>query len=224
MAIPDCRHIVEQLADQFPEEFRNAHSGNAHTHDFIKRVAWVLHSTVNPAFGLLGQRGNANDLAEDAILFVGDDQGKGGRTTDGRPQSGFDVIGGAGGPNPQPAWQDISGPGVVVWVQPQPVDGASPVPTPTPTPTPQPPPVNTQPIVDAINALAIATAAMAERLARVEQALGPVAENAQSAAIDAKEVNAARHAGWPKLDPGTVEFPVYKGSVFGAGITLRPQS
>ena len=53
MSIPNCLHIVTDLRDRFPDEWRNAHTGNARTEDFIRRLAWVLHSTVDARFGLL---------------------------------------------------------------------------------------------------------------------------------------------------------------------------
>lgn len=223
MAIPNCKHLVEQLRDQHPDEWKAAHSGGTRTHDFIRRVAWVLHSTVDRRFGLLGQRGNPDDLSEDAVLFLGDDQGKGGRTPDGQPQSGFDVIGAAGSPNATPTWNDISGPGIAAWVQPMPVPGSSPAPVPVePTPTPPAAPVPA-PVLEAIAALGDILGDIHHRLTALETATGEAKRAAQSAEHDARELNAARLAG--EFTPPPVAFPAYSGRVPVLGtVTLTPKS
>jgi len=132
MAVPNALHVVSELARQFPQEWRDAHNpsgGGPHTEAFIKRLAWVLHSTVDPRFGLNGKRGNPNDLSDDALNYKG--EGPGHDPTNGNaPVTVIDCIGGAGGPNPTPSWQvfdTLPGPGA--WVQPQAVGIAPPPPT-----------------------------------------------------------------------------------------------
>jgi hypothetical protein len=123
MSIPNCQHVVADLAATFPDEWRKAHNpsgGGPETEAFIRRLGWVLHATVDPRFGLNGKRGNPNDLSDDAINWIG--SGPGHDPLTGRPVTVIDVIGGAGGPNPTPQWtvfSDLPGPGA--WVKPQPV-------------------------------------------------------------------------------------------------------
>lgn len=127
MSVPNCQHVVADLAAKFPDEWRKAHNpsgGGPETEAFIRRLAWVLHSTVDARFGLNGKRGNPNDLSDDALNFKG--EGPGHDPTDGdRPVTVIDCIGGAGGPNPTPVWQvfdTLPGPGA--WVKPEPVGDA----------------------------------------------------------------------------------------------------
>jgi hypothetical protein len=133
MGIPNCQHVVADLAAKFPEEWRKAHNpsgGGPETEAFIRRLAWVLHSTVDARFGLNGKRGNPNDLSDDAINWIGD--GPGHDPLTGRPVTVIDVIGGAGGPNPTPQWtvfDTLPGPGA--WVKPEPVGEAPPSTPPT---------------------------------------------------------------------------------------------
>lgn len=131
MAIPNCQHIVADLAARFPDEWRKAHNpsgGGPETEAFIRRLAWVIHSTIDPRCGLNGKRGNPNDLSDDALNFKG--EGPGHDPTDGnRPVTVVDCIGGAGGPNPTPVWQvfdTLPGPGA--WVKPEPVGEVVPPP------------------------------------------------------------------------------------------------
>ena len=144
---PNCRQVVEALAHDFPDEFRDCHQPDlgARAWAFIRRVAYVLHTTVDQRFGLNGKRGNVRDPSMDAISFRNPASPAGGVEV-------YDVVGGAGGANPQPAWIDVTqataNAGTIgAFIQPEPVSGATPVkptptptPTPVPTPTPQPPP------------------------------------------------------------------------------------
>lgn len=70
-------------------------------------------------FGLNGKRGNPNDISDDAINFVG--EGPGHDPLTGQPVTVFDVIRGAGGPNPEPSWDRIDQAGPGAWVKPVPV-------------------------------------------------------------------------------------------------------
>lgn len=144
MSIPNHQNIVSELAAQYPDEWRAAHTGGPQTEAFIRRLAWVLHQR-DPRFGLNGKRGNYDDISDDVVNYIGEGPGHDPRT--GQPVTVIDVIVAAGGPNPQPAWNAINQPGPGGWVQPQPVDGEPvPQPTPTPTPTPSPVPIDLSPL------------------------------------------------------------------------------
>lgn len=121
MNVPNGQSVVERLRDQFPDEWKNAHTGNAHTEDFVKRLAWVLHTEVDARFGLCGQYGDPNRIADDVVLWLGD--GAGTDKLTGKPQHGYDFIVDAGGANPRPAWNLLNGGGVAAWVKPSPVAG-----------------------------------------------------------------------------------------------------
>lgn len=224
MAIPNCKHVVEQLAAQYPDEWKAAHTGGARTEDFIRRLAWVLHSTVDAGFGLLGQYGDPNRIADDAIMYLG--EGPGVDKGTGRPQSGFDVIGGAGGPSPTPTWNDISGPGAAIWVQPAPVgsgSGGGGAPPPT---SPQP---TAQDLLNAINALAATIDAVRAKQAemasylvtRIAATLDDTKYEALNAASRASEIKTQIES---LPTPGAaVAFPRYRGKFFGASVTLDPE-
>jgi hypothetical protein len=214
MAIPNCKHIVERLKAQFPEEWSTAHFGGPHTEDFIKRLAWVLHTEVDSKFGLLGQRGNPNVLADDAILFRG--EGPGHDPTNGNePVSGFDVIGQAGSASASPEWNFINQAGEAAWVQPRPVSGV-PVPEPGPGPTPQPAPCDLGPVLQAI-------ANLSGRLDSIEGKAGAAAHEAFQAASRASEIK-TQIENLPAGQPA----PLYVGRVpkaFGgsAEVTFVPR-
>lgn len=224
MAIPNCKHVVEQLAAQYPDEWKAAHTGGARTEDFIRRLAYVLHSTVDAGFGLLGQYGDPNRIADDAIMYLG--EGPGVDKGTGRPQSGFDVIGGAGGPSPTPEWNDISGPGAAIWVQPAPVgsgSGGGGAPPPT---SPQP---TAQDLLNAINSLAATVDAVRAKQAEMASYLVTrIAATLDDTKYEA--LNAANRASEIKTQienlptPGAaVDFPRYRGKFFGASVTLDPE-
>ena len=127
--IPNGQEIVARLAQEFPQEWRTAHNpsgGGPETEAFIRRVAWVLHSTVDAKFGLNGKRGNYNDVSDDVVNWIG--EGPGNDPATGQPVTVIDVIGGAGGPDPRPQWGIIDLPGPGGWIKPSPVGGAQPAP------------------------------------------------------------------------------------------------
>lgn len=118
--VPNYMHIVQEVADTYPTDFRNCHKpelGDA-AFTFIKRVAWKLFN-IDARFGLNGKRGT-DELSMDALSFK-DDNGT---------LAVIDVVAGAGGSNPQVAWQNVGG--VSKWIQPEPMDGTPTNPT-TPT-------------------------------------------------------------------------------------------
>ena len=43
MSIPNYQNVVADLAAQYPDEWRAAHTGGPQTEAFIRRLAWVLH-------------------------------------------------------------------------------------------------------------------------------------------------------------------------------------
>jgi hypothetical protein len=135
---PNCKKIVEALAAEYPQEFKDCHRPElgARAWAFIRRVAWVLHSTVDQRFGLNGKRGNTNDPSMDAVSFRSPASEAGGVEV-------IDVVGGAGAAGASPAWNDVTkatiNAGTVgAYIQPQPVNGTS-------TPPVLPPPVGVDP-------------------------------------------------------------------------------
>lgn len=216
MSIPNCLHIVNDLRDRFPDEWRNAHTGNAQTEDFIRRLAWVLHDSVDPRFGLLGQRGDPNRIGDDVVLYTGEGPGRDPLT--GAAVSAFDVIVGAGGPNPQAGWGFINQGGSAAWVKPEPVGDSGSGGGGTPTP-PQPPPAPDY--MPKLNAIATALADIYARLAVVEREASAAATESLNAASRASEIK-TQIANLPAPDGGSVAFPDYAGRIFGAGVTLRP--
>jgi len=107
MAIPNLLNLVTELSLDYPVQWKNAHTGNAHTEDFIRLLAWEA-SKVNERFGLNGKRGNYNDVSNDVLNYFGEGVGHDPKTN--APITVIDVILGAGGPNPKPAWQPFDNP------------------------------------------------------------------------------------------------------------------
>lgn len=137
--VPNLLVVVQQAKRDHSQAWKDAHTGNAHTEDFIKILAARCHA-IDPRFGLNGKRGNPADLSDDALNFVGEG---GGTTPDGRPCSVIDVIGAAGSAQARPQWivfsqaPDANG----AWVKP----GLAPEPDPPhvcPPPVYPPYPVN----------------------------------------------------------------------------------
>lgn len=150
MSVPNFQQQVTDLANKYPREFREAHTGGPNTELFIKIVAYELHK-LEPRFGLNGKRGT-DTLSQDAINYKG--IGVGHDPTNNQPVTVIDIIGGAGGNDPRPTWQVFNDPnlhrGPGKWIQPLPVPGYH---TEGPQiPPPPPPPVDTT-IVAALQAL-----------------------------------------------------------------------
>lgn len=106
---PQRTDVVESVAKLFPNDFyiadRHHPNGGGLVEGadrFVRRLAWVLHSTVDARFGLNGKCGT-DHISFDAIAY---------RTSAiaGLTAQTFDVVGGAGGPNPFPAWIDVTDP------------------------------------------------------------------------------------------------------------------
>jgi hypothetical protein len=192
MSIPNGGDLVAQLARDYPDDWRNAHTGNARTEDFIRRLAWVLHSTVDRRFGLLGQRGDPGRIADDCVLWLG--EGPGHDPTRGNAAvSAFDVIVGAGGPNPRAGWGFIDQAGPAAWVQPAPVGNGSsePVPPPiTPVPPPIPPtsPIDLGPFVAKLDAVLAEVVRLRSDFAEVVGAASTAAVEAANAAGRASDI------------------------------------
>lgn len=228
MPIPNCQHIVAQLAAQYPDEWRKAHNpsgGGPETEAFIRRLAYVLHTTVDARWGLNGKRGSPNDISDDALNWRG--EGPGHDPTNGnQPITVVDVIAGAGGPNPQPSWQvfdTLPGPGA--WVKPEPVgSGSGGGGTPPPTP-PQP---TAQDLLSAITALASQVKTLDVKVATVGDLVLRYGAKTEAAAFES--LNAASRASEIKTmienlpTPGEPSaFPPYEGRIFGARVRLEPK-
>lgn len=124
---PNCRLIVEALARDYPREFADCHRPElgARAWDFIRRVAWVLHTTVDVRFGLNGKRGNVADPSMDAVSFRNPSSAAGGVEI-------IDVVAGAGGQNARAAWIDVTQATIDAgttgaYIEPQPVSTPPPV-------------------------------------------------------------------------------------------------
>lgn len=205
MSIPNCKHIVAQVAQEYPDEWKAAHTGGAETEKFIRRLAYVLHSTVDVGFGLLGQYGDPTRIADDVIMYLG--KGLGVDKGTGKPQSGFDVIGGAGGPNPTPQWNDVTGSGAAIWVKPEPVD-SKPV---DETPPPQEP-VDLTPLI-------IKIAELNEKISVLTSVVGELIPLVDAAKFES--YNAASRASEIKTlidNLPTLKAPVYVGTLSLPGI------
>jgi hypothetical protein len=232
MSIPNGRHIVEQLAAQYPQEWWKAHrpsGGGPETEAFIRRLAWVLHSTVDPRFGLVGKRGNPADISDDALCYDGVSQlGDVDPTRGGVPVTVLDVIGGAGGPTPTAQW-GAAGPATprphAAWVRPEPVGGVSsggggtPLPAP-PAPVPGP---DLTPVLVRLEALRVTVDSIKAKMDAIKSAVEKAAHESEQAASRASDIK-AQIANLPASKP----FPRYKGRVpkaFGGStdVILTPE-
>lgn len=102
MACPNYLADVERCAQENPEAWMNAHTGNDQTEDFIRILAAQLHAK-DDRVGLNGKRGNPDDISDDALNVLDPVDGPG-LTPEGDKCWVVDVIIGAGGPNPTPTW------------------------------------------------------------------------------------------------------------------------
>lgn len=228
MSIPNCKHVVEDLAAKFPQEWWSAHrpsGGGPETEAFIRRLAWVLHSTVDPRFGLNGKRGDPNDISDDAICFDGVSMlGDFDPTRGSAPVTVLDVIGGAGGPNPAPQWGPVGPSPRAAWVKPVPVGGTSSGGSGTPLPAPpSPPPApDLSAITKRLDALLEATAVLKAKIDAIEASSAAAAHESQQAAVRASDIK-TQIANLPKPTGSSGTFPPYKGSFFGRTLRLVPE-
>jgi hypothetical protein len=129
MAIPNYLSYVEQARQRWPQDWKDAHTGNANTEGFIKKLASWLHYEVDPLVGLNGKRGDPNDLSDDALNHQEPGMSLDVRT--GLRCSVIDCIGSAGASNAHPTWGEVWDPAKIpthaTWVKPARVhDGTGP--------------------------------------------------------------------------------------------------
>jgi hypothetical protein len=152
---------VKAAKERYPDAWKSAHvEGDEAREDFIHLLAEDMHH-VYPEVALNGKRGNPNDLSDDALNIL--DESGPGRTPEGQRCWVVDVIAGAGGTNPQPAWQKIqdavgsSGAHVLPGPSPQP-------PTPIPPNEPTYPPYPGDEVWDAMGVVLFADYERANKL------------------------------------------------------------
>jgi hypothetical protein len=135
--LPNYIDHVAAAAARYPDAWRNAHSGNARSDDFIKLLAADLHA-IDPNVGLNGKRGNANDLSDDALCYRA--PGKSIDVRTGQSVCVIDVIAAAGSSDARPSWGEVwdanSLPTKATWVQPEKVDAPEQPPIEPPPPPP----------------------------------------------------------------------------------------
>lgn len=224
MAIPDGRDVVARLAAEYPDEWKKAHNpsgGGPETEAFIRRVAYVLHTTVDARFGLTGKRGNPNDISDDALCYDGESAlGDYDPTRNNAPVTVIDVIGGAGGPNPTVTWSVVGPAPKAAWVKPEPVGSGSAGGGPSPTPPPPTAP-DLRPILDAVKALDAKVSTLGDLFVRLGPEVAAAHYEALNAASRASEIK-TQIENLPK--PGTATaFPAYEGRVFGTKVRLEPK-
>lgn len=147
--IPNYLADVIAARARAPRAWAHAHrEGDPERYDFIRLLAADLHAR-DPRVGLNGKRGDPRDISMDALNIRGEGRG---RTPEGDPCVVVDVITGAGGPDPQPAWTVFDDPmtGSGAWVRPEPL-AAFPSPPPwAPAPPPPPPPYPGDAVFDTV--------------------------------------------------------------------------
>lgn len=225
MAIPDCRDVVSRLAAQYPDEWKKAHKpsgGGPETEAFIRRVAYVLHTTVDPHFGLTGKRGDPNDISDDALCYDGVSVlGDRDPTRGNAPVTVIDVIGGAGGPNPTVTWNPVGPAPSAAWVKPEPVgSGSADGGTPSPT-SPQPTGPDLTPILNTLKSLDAKITTIGELVLAQRATLDQAAFESLNAASRASEIK-TQIENLPKPG-GATAFPRYRGKFLGAAVTLDPE-
>lgn len=185
MAVRVHKDRIEQLKQQFPNEWACAHTGKPCTEDFIRIAAFVINQD-DPDVGLNGKRGDPNNISDDA-LSVKDPEGCDTDPTEGGSRrSVVDVIVGAGGSNPQPAYNvvsDCSQPTGSAWVEPPVPAGWAGVASPT-LQAPALPAPPSSPAITKEDFLAV-MALVANEISALTAALGEIAIDAEIARNDA---------------------------------------
>jgi hypothetical protein len=101
--IPNYKKEVAAARDRYPVEWAAAHvEAHPKKHDFIVLLARDLYK-IDPRVGCNGKRGNPQDISMDALNVLDPEDGPG-LTPHGQRCWVVDVISGAGGANPEPAW------------------------------------------------------------------------------------------------------------------------
>jgi hypothetical protein len=91
VSIPNLYSVIDQTRKDYPRAWEHCHhAGDPEAHDFIILAGRRCYD-IDHSFGLNGKRGT-NDLSWDALNYAA-------------PTNVIDVVAGAGGSNPQPAWQ-----------------------------------------------------------------------------------------------------------------------
>ena len=107
--IPNLLFLVQELSVSHPVEWRNMHTGNEHTEDFVRLLAKRAHA-LDKRFGLNGKRGNPNDISDDALNCLDAEDGPGTDITTGKRCWVIDIAVDAGLPTAKPSWQQFTDP------------------------------------------------------------------------------------------------------------------
>ena len=146
MPIPNLIDDVRAAQLKYPVAWRNSHTGNVATEDFIRLLARDVRLKYGPRWGLNGKRGDPNDISDDILAYSG--EGTAIDRLTGGPMEIIDVIARAGAADASPQWGvapggvgDV-GAFVGVFSVPGDVGTTPPLPKPCPDPTahePKPP-------------------------------------------------------------------------------------
>ena len=127
MPVPDMRHVPQKLFDTGLFDLRT-HEGQG---AYVDAVVSVLHG-LDERWGHLKKKPGQTAVhghGEDAALYLSDEPGQ---------SQAVDFVGGAGGPNPRPAWQvDQPRYSESDWFDPTEHGTKTPPPPPPPPPVPQ---------------------------------------------------------------------------------------
>lgn len=127
MPVPDMRHVPQKLFDTGLFDLRT-HEGQG---AYVDAVVSVLHG-LDERWGHLKKKPGQTAVhghGEDAALYLSDEPGQ---------SQAVDFVGGAGGPNPRPAWQvDAPRYSASDWFDPTEHGTKAPPPPPPPPPVPQ---------------------------------------------------------------------------------------
>ena len=104
----DGESIVAAYAAANPAQLADSCLADGGTWDFMDGVVAALQAA-DSRFGYNGQRGDVNDLSEDAISYYHGDMGF--MTVGSNAVYVIDIIAGHCGTSPGPAWQDVTGSG-----------------------------------------------------------------------------------------------------------------